>query len=102
MTKGERMFDFVCLSSLSAGFAQGGSDVDPTLMQFLARNPYIVVIGLGTLIPIVAIVFGCITEYLRKTRQAEIDASLKREMLERGMSADDIRKVLEARSQGKK
>ncbi|HEY2840896.1 MAG TPA: hypothetical protein VGJ26_17195, partial [Pirellulales bacterium] len=46
----------------------------------------------------VAIVF--ITDYLRQSRQAEIDAALKQEMLARGMSAADIKTVLEARSDG--
>jgi hypothetical protein len=45
-----------------------------------------------------AIVF--ITEHLRTTRQSDIEAWLKHEMLERGMSAQDIQTVLEARIDG--
>jgi hypothetical protein len=45
-----------------------------------------------------AIVF--ITDHLRKTRQSEIEAWLKHDMLERGMNAEDIRTVLEARIDG--
>ena len=45
-----------------------------------------------------AIVF--VVDYLQKTHQAEIDATLKRDMLERGMSAEDIKTVLEASSDG--
>jgi hypothetical protein len=45
-----------------------------------------------------AIVF--ITDYLRKTQQAGLDAYLKKEMLGRGMSAADIKAVLEANSDG--
>jgi hypothetical protein len=43
-----------------------------------------------------AIVF--ITDYLRKTQQAGLDAYLKKEMLSQGMSAADIKAVLEANS----
>jgi hypothetical protein len=32
----------------------------------------------------------------RKVRQAEMEAALKQEMIQRGMSADDIQKVMEA------
>jgi hypothetical protein len=49
------------------------------------------------LIPIVAIV----TSYLRAVRQAELDASLKQDMLQRGMSAEEIIRVLQARSSRK-
>jgi hypothetical protein len=41
-----------------------------------------------------------ITEYRRKIRKDALDASLKHEMLERGMSADEIVRVLQARSGG--
>jgi hypothetical protein len=58
---------------------------------------------LGGLIFWGAIVLICvvptIAHYWRKNRQAELDAGLKRQMLERGMSAEDIRSVLEASSQ---
>jgi hypothetical protein len=57
-------------------------------------------------IPIVAIVSGCsvgicatISASWRRIRQAEINAALQHKMLEQGMSADDIKKVLEAGSQ---
>jgi len=46
----------------------------------------------------VAIVF--ITDYFRQSHQSEIDASLKHEMLSRGMSAADIKTVLEAHTDG--
>jgi hypothetical protein len=45
-----------------------------------------------------AIVF--VTDYLRRSHQAEIDAALKQEMLARGMTATDIKTILEANSDG--
>jgi hypothetical protein len=38
---------------------------------------------------------------LRKTKIAELEASLKREMLDRGMNAEQIKIVLEASSTNK-
>lgn len=40
-----------------------------------------------------------ITYYWHKTRKAEMDADLKMRMLEMGMSASDIERVLKAESQ---
>lgn len=55
------------------------------------------------LIPIIAIVCGCtvaaigiIAHNWRRARKAELDASLKAEMLRRGMSVDEIERVLKA------
>ena len=66
------------------------------MSQLWLDNPWLVVIALaaGVIVACVAIVF--ITDYLRKSQQAEIDASLKHDMLNRGMSAADIKTVLEA------
>jgi hypothetical protein len=59
----------------------------------------------GELIAVIAIVgglfFGMIVllgEFWRQSRKAEIDAKLKADMLDRGMSADEIKTVLEAGS----
>jgi len=68
------------------------------MMELLIRNPWLIVVCGGLLIPLSAIIFGTVTGYLRKSRQAELDATLKHEMLQRGMSAEDIRIVLEASS----
>jgi hypothetical protein len=50
-----------------------------------------------------AIVLICVVPAIAhhwwKVRQAELDAELKRQMLERGMSAEEIRTVLESSSQ---
>jgi len=57
----------------------------------------------GELIGLVAVVGGLlcgivamVTHFLHANRKAEINAALKQEMLNRGMSADDIRVVLDA------
>jgi hypothetical protein len=57
----------------------------------------------GELIAIIAIVGGLliglvvmIADYWHKIRKAEIAAKLKHDMLDRGMSAEEIRIVLEA------
>jgi hypothetical protein len=60
-----------------------------------------VVVGLAVLIPIFGIVFGTTTNCLARVRQAELEANLKQEMLQRGMSAAEIRMVIEATSRGK-
>lgn len=51
-------------------------------------------IALGSLIAIVSIAGG----FWYKVRHAEIEAALKHKMLDQGMSADDIKKVLAASS----
>jgi hypothetical protein len=59
----------------------------------------------GELIAVIAIVGGLICgvivmigEFWRRIRKAEIDAKLKTDMLDRGMSAEEIKTVLEAGS----
>ena len=69
-------------------------------MQELLANPYFGIACLVTLIPVIAIVFGTTTNAWQKIRRAEIEAALKHEMLQRGMSADEIRQVLEASARG--
>ncbi len=68
------------------------------MLELLSDYPWLLVCMLtaGVIVACVAIVF--ITDYLRKSHQAEIDASLKQDMLNRGMSAADIRTVLESSS----
>jgi hypothetical protein len=72
------------------------------MLEIIAANPWLIVVVGGLLIPIFGIVFGTVTGYLRHIRQAELDASLKHEMLQRGMSAAEITQVIQARSWGKK
>lgn len=70
------------------------------MLQLLTEHPWLLVcmLSAGVIVACVAIVF--ITDYLRKSHQAEIDASLKQDMLNRGMSAADIKTVLEASADG--
>jgi hypothetical protein len=69
-------------------------------MQELLTNPYFSVACLVALIPITGIVFGTVTHAWQRVRRAEIEAALKHEMIERGMSADEIRQILEASAKG--
>jgi hypothetical protein len=71
------------------------------MLELLRREPWLIVVVLGLLIPIFGIVFGTITNYLGRVREAELEASLKQDMLQRGMSAEEIRMVIEATSRGK-
>ncbi len=70
--------------------------------MFEISNNVAVLIFLGlvafVIVACTALVF--ITDHLHKTRQSEIEAWLKLNMLERGMSAEDIRTILEARIDG--
>ncbi len=59
----------------------------------------------GLLIPLLAIAGGIVialtavvTSHYRKSQRDEMDTTLKLEMLERGMSADEIERVLRAKS----
>jgi hypothetical protein len=66
------------------------------MLQLISDHPWLLVCMLvaGVIVACVAIVF--ITDHLRKSHQSEIDAMLKQDMLNRGMSAADIKTVLEA------
>ncbi len=70
------------------------------MSELLMNHPWLLVCVLvaGVILGCTAIVF--ITDYLRKSHTAEIDAALKQDMLNRGMSAADIKTVLEATSDG--
>lgn len=70
------------------------------MLQLLVDNPWLALSALvaAVIVACTAIVF--IFDYLQRSRQAEIDASLKHDMLNRGMSAADIKTVLEASTDG--
>ena len=70
------------------------------MLQFLNDNPMLIFCALaaGVIVSCTLIVF--VTDYLRSSHQAEIDAELKHEMLSRGMTAEDIKTVLESRTDG--
>jgi len=68
--------------------------------QLLLDNPWLVVIMLGAIVTVACTAIVFVSEYLQKTHTAEIEAMLKQDMLNRGMSATDIKTVLEASSDG--
>jgi hypothetical protein len=59
-----------------------------------ANNFHLIFWGSITLICIVPVISGC----WYKIRKAELEAGLKRDMIERGMSADEIERILQAPS----
>jgi hypothetical protein len=69
-----------------------------TMWELFARDPkaLILLVGIlcGTLIAIVAI----IAYHWGAVRQAESETSLKQDMLQRGLSVDDMERVLKANS----
>jgi hypothetical protein len=66
------------------------------MMPTFDAGPFIglVAVAGGLLLGLVAVVAGC----WQKVRRAEVAAALKQDMLNRGMSAEDIRTVLDAGS----
>jgi hypothetical protein len=66
------------------------------MSEFFVRNPGLLIpclaIAGGVLIAVVAI----LSSAWRKHRQAEIESALKQDMLNRGMSADEIVRVVRA------
>jgi hypothetical protein len=68
------------------------------MFELFSEYPWLIIVCMALLIPLTGIIFGTVTSYLKKTRLAELDASLKHEMLQRGMSAEEIKTVLEASS----
>jgi hypothetical protein len=74
------------------------------MLEVFSQSPWLIIVCLSLLIPIFGIIFGTTTNYLSRVRQAEIEASLKHDMLQRGMSAEEIKMVIEAtpRRRGKK
>jgi hypothetical protein len=66
------------------------------MLDLLIRYPWLIVVTLALLVPIFGIVFGTTTSYLARVRQAELEAGLKQDMLQRGMSAEEIKLVIEA------
>jgi hypothetical protein len=63
-------------------------------MQDLLTNPFVFVLG----ILIITVGVPTIGHYWCKNRKNELDTALKQDMIERGMSAEDIKLVLEATS----
>jgi hypothetical protein len=72
------------------------------MLDLLREHPWLIIVSLALLIPILGIVFGTVTRHLTTVRLAEMEAALKQDMLNRGMGAEEIRTVIEATSQRKK
>jgi hypothetical protein len=70
------------------------------VLDIFSANPWLVAVAEIAFVPLVGVVVGivCISfnVYRRKVRLAQFDFELKRDMLQRGMSADEIRIVIEA------
>lgn len=70
------------------------------MLGILSLNPWLILCGMIALTIVLCVAIVFVSDYLRKSHQAEIDAALKQDMLSRGMSAEEIRTVLEASSDG--
>jgi len=66
------------------------------MLELFEHNPWLIIVCMALLIPILGIVFGTVTNHRLQMRKTELHAGLVQEMLQRGMSADEIRMVLEA------
>jgi hypothetical protein len=71
------------------------------MLELLKENPWLIVVSLAMMVPILGIIFGTITSHLTAVQLAEIESNLKKDMLQRGMSADEIKTVVEATSRRK-
>jgi hypothetical protein len=69
-------------------------------MNQLLINPWLGLCTLAAFVIVACTLIVFLTDYLRNSQQAAIDAYLKQDMLSRGMSAADIKTVLEASSDG--
>jgi hypothetical protein len=74
------------------------------MFELLEAYPWLLIVCLALLIPIFGIVFGTTTNYLTRVRLAEMETHLKQDMLQRGMTAEQIKMVIEAtpRRKGKR
>ena len=70
------------------------------MLEIFSANPWLVAVAEVALVPLVCVCVGlvCISVCVctRKIRLARFDFELKRDMLQRGLSAEDIRTVIEA------
>ena len=70
------------------------------MLEIFSANPWLVAVAEIAFVPLVGVVVGivCISFNVcrRKIRLAQFDFELKRDMLQRGLSAEEIRTVIEA------
>lgn len=57
------------------------------------------IIGIGCATLVVIVLVSVLSTYWHKVKSDQIEADLKRDMLDRGMTADEIQKVIEATPQ---
>ena len=73
---------------------------DAIVLEIFSANPWLVAVAEIAFVPLVGVVVGivCISFNVcrRKIRLAQFDFELKRDMLQRGLSAEEIRTVIEA------
>jgi hypothetical protein len=66
------------------------------VLDIFSANPWLVAVAEVALVPLVGIVCISVCVCTRKVRLARYDFELKRDMLQRGFSAEEIRTVTEA------
>jgi hypothetical protein len=66
------------------------------VLDIFSANAWLVAVGEVGLVTLAAIVCISVCVCTRKVRLARFDFELKRDMLQRGLSAEDIRTVVEA------
>jgi hypothetical protein len=70
------------------------------VLEIFSANPWLVAVAEIALVPLICTVVGivCISVNVcrRKIRLAQFDFELKRDMVQRGLSAEEIRTVIEA------
>ena len=66
------------------------------MLEIFSANPWLVAVAEIAFVPLVGIVCISFNVCRRKIRLAQFDFELKRDMLQRGMSAEEIRTVIEA------
>jgi hypothetical protein len=70
----------------------GGANV----LEIFSANPWLVAVAEIAFVTLVGIVCVSVNVCRRKIRLAQFDFELKRDMLQRGLSAEEIRTVIEA------
>jgi hypothetical protein len=78
--------------------AQAGSDWWADTFFGLEQDQrfVILIIAIGCVTGVICTVVGCLSGIITSVHRRREEAELKREMLDRGMSADDIARVIEA------
>ena len=66
------------------------------MFEILKADPWLIIVMMALSIPILGIIFGTVARHMTTVRLAELDSQLKQDMLQRGMSAEDIKTVIEA------